>query len=76
MNIKHTELADALVLGTNTERFKSSSLFLPTNTSRRFFVCTSSTVMQHCATFVAQLCIGAYNLNNEKTIYLPVFIDL
>ena len=70
------ELVYALVLGTSTERFKSSSLFLPTNTSRRFIVCTSVGVYATYATFVAQPCTGAYNLINEKTIYLPIFIAL
>ena len=67
------ELVYALVLGTSTERFKSSSLFLPTNTSRRFIVCTSVGIHATYATFVAQPCTGAYNLINEKTIYLPIF---
>ena len=52
MNIKHTELADALVLTTSDSKIIS---------------CTSVGIHATYATFVAQPCTGAYNLNNEKT---------
>ena len=63
MNINQSDLAGALVLTTS-------------DSNRRFIVCTSVGVYATYATFVAQPCTGAYNLINEKTIYIPVFIAL